>query len=72
MLPDRLGELLPAEWKCDSVHGIEVGQRLVGGGFGQLRNLPANHVYKIPESPLFGTIGRTARFDPRRVSNATI
>ena len=36
----------------DGVHGIEIGQRVAGGGFGRLRNLPANRVYKIPESPL--------------------
>lgn len=34
------------------VHGIEIGQRVAGGGFGRLRNLPANRVYKIPESSL--------------------
>ena len=31
----------------EGVHGIEIGQCLVGGGFGRLRNLPANRVYKI-------------------------
>ena len=36
----------------DGVQGIEIGQRVAGGGFGRLRNLPANRVYKIPESPL--------------------
>ena len=34
------------------VTGIEVGQRVAGGGFGRLRNLPARRVYPIPESPL--------------------
>ena len=34
------------------VTGIEVGQRVAGGGFGRLRNLPAHRVYKIPDSPL--------------------
>ena len=34
------------------VEGIDVGQRVAGGGFGRLRNLPANRVYKIPDSDL--------------------
>ena len=34
------------------VSGIEIGQRVAGGGFGRLRNMPANRVYKIPESNL--------------------
>ena len=34
------------------VTGIEVGQRVAGGGFGRLRNMPANRVYPIPESDL--------------------
>ena len=34
------------------VSGIEIGQRVAGGGFGRLRNMPANRVYKIPESDL--------------------
>ena len=34
------------------VDGIAIGQRVAGGGFGRLRNLPANRVYKIPDSNL--------------------
>ena len=34
------------------VAGVEVGQRVAGGGFGRLCNLPANRVYKIPDSNL--------------------
>ena len=34
------------------VTGLEVGQRVAGGGFGHLCNLPARRVYKIPESGL--------------------
>ena len=32
------------------VRGFEVGDRVAGGGFAGLRNAPARHVYKIPES----------------------
>lgn len=32
------------------VEGIEIGQRVCGGGFGRLRNAPARSVYKIPDS----------------------
>ena len=34
------------------VSGIEIGQRVAGGGFGRLRNLPASRVYEIPDSDL--------------------
>ena len=34
------------------VEGLAVGDRVAGGGFATVRNLPANRVYKIPESPL--------------------
>ena len=34
------------------VTGFEVGQRVAGGGFARLRNLPADRVYRIPESGL--------------------
>ena len=34
------------------VTGFEVGQRVCGGGFAQLRNLPVDRVYRIPESDL--------------------
>ncbi len=34
------------------VTGIEVGQRVAGGGFGRLRNMPANRLYRIPDSAL--------------------
>ena len=34
------------------VTGIEVGQRVAGGGFGRLRNMPAARLYPIPDSPL--------------------
>ena len=34
------------------VTGIEIGQRVAGGGFGRLRNAPARSVYPIPESDL--------------------
>ena len=34
------------------VTGVEVGQRVAGGGFGRLRNMPANRLYRIPESNL--------------------
>lgn len=34
------------------VDGIEIGQRVAGGGFARLRNLPAGRAYKIPDSPL--------------------
>ena len=36
----------------DGVEGIELGQRVAGGGFARVRNLPANRVYKIPDSVL--------------------
>ena len=36
----------------DGVTGLEVGQRVAGGGFGRLCNLPARRVYPIPESDL--------------------
>lgn len=34
------------------VTGIEIGQRVAGGGFGRLRNAPARSVYPIPDSDL--------------------
>lgn len=34
------------------VTAIKEGDRVAGGGFASLRNLPASSVYKIPESPL--------------------
>ncbi|MYD97053.1 MAG: zinc-binding dehydrogenase [Gammaproteobacteria bacterium] len=34
------------------VTGIEIGQRVAGGGFGRLRNAPARSVYPIPDSEL--------------------
>ena len=34
------------------VTGWEVGDRVAGGGFARLRNMPANRVYRIPESDL--------------------
>ncbi len=34
------------------VRGFEVGERVVGGGFARLRNLPANRVYRVPRSNL--------------------
>ena len=34
------------------VSGIEIGQRVAGGGFGRLRNIRANRVYPIPDSNL--------------------
>ena len=34
------------------VSGIEVGQRVAGGGFARLRNAPARSLYRIPESDL--------------------
>ena len=36
----------------EGVTGIEVGQRVVGGGFGRLRNSPVNRLYKVPDSNL--------------------
>lgn len=36
----------------DGVEGIAIGQRVAGGGFGRLRNIPANRVYEIPDSNL--------------------
>ena len=36
----------------DGVEGVAIGQRVAGGGFGRLRNLPANRLYKIPNSNL--------------------
>ena len=32
------------------VEGIEIGQRVCGGGFGRLRNAPLRGIYKIPDS----------------------
>ena len=32
------------------VTGLKEGDRVAGGGFATLRNLPASSVYKIPES----------------------
>jgi len=32
------------------VKGIEIGQRVCGGGFGRLRNAPVRSLYRIPES----------------------
>ena len=37
------------------VSDVEIGQRVAGGGFGRLRNLPANRLYKIPDSNLDDT-----------------
>tara|TARA_B100001013_G_scaffold211936_1_gene128927 strand:- start:1117 stop:2055 length:939 start_codon:yes stop_codon:yes gene_type:complete len=34
------------------VHGIEVGARVVGGGFARLRNTPVRSLYRIPDSEL--------------------
>ena len=34
------------------VTGFEVGDRVAGGGFATVRNLPVNRAYKIPDSPL--------------------
>lgn len=34
------------------VTGIEVGQRVVGGGFGRFRNTPISRLYKVPDSNL--------------------
>ena len=34
------------------VQGFAVGERVAGGGFGRLRNIPASRVYKIPDSNL--------------------
>ncbi len=34
------------------VSGVEVGQRVAGGGFARLRNMPADRLYRIPESKL--------------------
>jgi len=34
------------------VEGIEVGQRVAGGGFAGLRNVPASRLYALPDSPL--------------------
>ena len=35
-----------------NVKGIEVGQRVVGGGFGRYRTAAANRVYRLPDSNL--------------------
>lgn len=35
-----------------NVKGLKEGDRVAGGGFATLRNLPAERVYKIPDSPL--------------------
>ena len=32
------------------VEGIEIGQRVCGGGFGRMRNAPVRSLYRIPES----------------------
>ena len=34
------------------VEGIEIGQRVCGGGFGRLRNAPVRSIYRIPDSNL--------------------
>ena len=34
------------------VSGIDVGQRVAGGGFGKVRNAPVRSLYKIPDSNL--------------------
>ena len=34
------------------VTGVEVGQRVVGGGFGRFRNTPVTRLYKVPDSNL--------------------
>ncbi|MGY8825479.1 MAG: zinc-dependent alcohol dehydrogenase [Candidatus Latescibacterota bacterium] len=34
------------------VEGVEVGQRVAGGGFARLRNMPVSRLYSIPDSPL--------------------
>lgn len=34
------------------VEGIEVGQRVAGGGFARLRNVPAARIYALPDSKL--------------------
>lgn len=34
------------------VTGLREGDRVAGGGFASVRNLPASRVYKIPDSPL--------------------
>lgn len=34
------------------VQGFREGDRIAGGGFASLRNLPADRIYKIPDSPL--------------------
>ena len=34
------------------VTGVEIGQRVAGGGFGRYRNAPARTLYKIPDSNL--------------------
>ncbi|MYD43815.1 MAG: zinc-binding dehydrogenase [Gammaproteobacteria bacterium] len=34
------------------VSDVEIGQRVAGGGFGRVRNAPANRLYKIPDSNL--------------------
>ncbi len=34
------------------VEGVEVGQRVAGGGFARLRNLPASRLYPLPDSQL--------------------
>ena len=36
----------------EGVKGIDVGQRVVGGGFGRFRNSPVNRLYKVPDSNL--------------------
>lgn len=36
----------------EGVEGIEIGQRVVGGGFGKLRNAPARSLYTLPDSNL--------------------
>jgi len=34
------------------VEGVEVGQRVAGGGFARLRNMPLSRLHSIPDSPL--------------------
>lgn len=36
----------------EGVEGIELGQRVVGGGFGKVRNAPLRSLYKLPDSNL--------------------
>ena len=36
----------------EGVEGVEIGQRVAGGGFGRVRNAPVRSLYKIPDSNL--------------------